>query len=304
MVDYALRTVGRVLFGSDVDDAVPVIRAALPIVSRHVRRRGLTPVRLPRWCPTPAQIRAGRARRSLYQVVDTIIDRRVAGPREGPDLISLLLAARDPETRSPLSRQEVRDQVLIFLLAGHETTSTALACTLRMLGQHPEEQRLVQAEIDDVVTDGVPSVDDLPRLVRTTMAVQEALRLYPPAYALGRLAETDACISGHRIPAGSIVLLAPWATHRRADVWPDPGRYDPRRFEPEAAAGRHRYAYFPFAGGLRGCIGSHFAMTEAVIATATLLARYTLHSHWDALALSADITLRPAGPVWGRIRPR
>ncbi len=134
MVDYTLRTVGRVLFGADVDDAVPVVRATFPVLNGHIRRRGLTPLRLPRRWPTPAQVRAAAAQRALYRIVDDIIDRRSDVPTSGPDLISLLLAARDPETGAPMSRQEIRDQVLIFLLAGHETTSTALTFTMQLLG--------------------------------------------------------------------------------------------------------------------------------------------------------------------------
>ena len=130
------------------------------------------------------------------------------------------------------------------------------------------------------------------------------MRLYPPAYALGRLAESEVTIGGYRIPAGSIILLSPWATHRRPDLWPDPGRFDPSRFDPAAEAGRPRYAYVPFAGGVRGCIGSHFAMVEAVVAVATLISRFELDAEADEVPLSTDITLRPTAPVRCRIRRR
>jgi cytochrome P450 len=136
------------------------------------------------------------------------------------------------------------------------------------------------------------------------MVIKEAMRLYPPAYAIGRRASAGDQIIGHRIPAGAIVLLAPWATHRRADFWPSPDRFDPERFAATTEAARPRYAYFPFAGGLRGCIGEHFAMTEAVIATATLLARYALRSGAGTITLRTDLTLRPAGPVRSYITNR
>jgi cytochrome P450 len=304
MVDYALRTVGRILFGTDVDDAVPVVRSTFPILNRHVRRRGLTPVRPPRWWPTPAQVRADRARRALYAVVDAIIERRTAAGATGPDLISLLVAARDPETGVGLSRQEIRDQVLIFLLAGHETTSTALTFTLHLLGRHPDVQAAVARECGEVLGGRVPRSDDIARLGLATMAVKEAMRLYPPAYALGRLAEHETTIGGRRIPAGSIVVLSPWATHRRADLWPEPTRFDPWRFEAAEEQRRPRYAYLPFAGGLRGCIGSHFAMTEAVVAVATLLDRYTVTAESSDVALRTDITLQPAAPVRCRVGVR
>ena len=215
MVDYALRTVGRVLFGADVDAAVPVIRATFPVLNEHVRRRGITPLRLPRSWPVPAQRRAAAAQRTLYEVVDAVIDRRTRATAPGQDLISLLLAARDPETGARLSLQEIRDQVLIFLLAGHETTSTALTFTIDLLGRHHDAQAAVQREIADVLADRSPHAGDIGALAVTSMAVKEAMRLYPPAYALGRVAETEVTIGGHRIPSGSLLLLCPWVTHRR-----------------------------------------------------------------------------------------
>jgi cytochrome P450 len=306
MVDYALRAVGRILFGTDVDDAVPVVRATFPVLNGHVRRRGLTPLRPPRWWPSPAEVRASRAQRALYGVVDAIIERRSTSPEpaDGSDLISLLLSARDPETGRGLSHQEIRDQVLIFLLAGHETTSTALTFTFQLLGRHPEEQAAVRREVTDVLAGRPPRADDIGRLTGTAMAIKEAMRLYPPAYAMGRLAETEVTIGGHRVPAGSIVLLSPWATQRRADLWPEPERFDPRRFEPEAEAGRAKYAFFPFAGGLRGCIGSHFALTEAVVGVATLLSRFEVTAESAEIPLRTDITLQPATPVRCRVSPR
>jgi cytochrome P450 len=241
-------------------------------------------------------VRTAAARRTLYGVVDDIIQRRSASAG-GADLISALLAARDPDTGAQLSRQEIRDQVLIFLLAGHETTSTALTFTLLLLGRHPDVQDAVHREIAELLPGRVPQADDIAKLPLTTMALKEAMRLYPPAYAFGRLTETEVRIGGHHIPAQSLVLLSPWATHRHPEFWPKPAQFDPWRFEPAAEAGRPRYAYFPFAGGLRGCIGSHFAMTEATVAIATLLGRYALSAESAELALSTDITLRPAEPV-------
>jgi cytochrome P450 len=307
MVEYTLRTVGRILFGADVDNAIPVIRTTFPVLNEHVRRRGMSPFRLPRGWPMPAEVRAATAQRTLYSVVDDIIDRRSGAmgsdliaplaslaPRgSGPDLISLLLTARDPETGEPLSKQEVRDQVLIFLLAGHETTSTALTFTMQLLGRHPDSQAAVHREITDVLADHKLQAEDITRLSVTAMAVKEAMRLYPPAYSLGRLAEREATVGGLRIPAGSIIVLSPWATHRRPDLWPEPERFDPTR-----------YAYLPFAGGLRGCIGGHFAMMEAVIAIATLLARFSVISESPDIPLLTDLTLRPAGPVRCRLELR
>jgi cytochrome P450 len=175
---------------------------------------------------------------------------------------------------------------------------------MQLLGRHPDSQSAVHREITDVLAGRKLRAEDITRLSVTAMAVKEAMRLYPPAYALGRFAEREATVGGCRIPAGSIIVLSPWATHRRPDLWPEPERFDPARFEPAAEQARPRYAYFPFAGGLRGCIGGHFAMTEAVIAVATLLARFWVTSESVDIPLLTDLTLRPAGPVWCRLDSR
>ena len=167
---------------------------------------------------------------------------------------------------------------------------------MQLLGRHPDAQAAVHSEIANVLAGRAPHADDIARLTLTEMAVKEAMRLYPPAYGLGRLAEHEVTISGYRIPAGSIILLSPWATHRRPDLWPEPLRFDPARFEPAAEQDRPRYAYFPFAGGLRGCIGGHFAMTEAVVAIATLLARFSVASDGARYALCSPTSATTRRP--------
>jgi cytochrome P450 len=304
LTEYTLRVVGRILFGANVQDAIPVIRDAFPRLSEHIRRRARNPLRLPRRWPVPNQRRAAAAQRSLNQVVESIIEQRRDAAGEEPDLISLLLAARDPHTGTPLTGSEVREQVLTFLLAGHETTSTALTFTLHLLGHHQDQQRRVRQEIDTVLNGRGVTADDIGNLTYTTMVIKEAMRLYPPAHALGRHTTTGDRIGGYHIPPDSTVILSPWVTHRRGDLWPDPHRFNPNRFELTAAGGRHRYAYFPFAGGARGCIGEHFAMTEAVVATATLLNAFTLRTPPAPVALTTGITLRPAGPVPCQAIPR
>jgi cytochrome P450 len=304
MTDYTLRVVGRILFGADLDHAIPVIRATFPVLSEHIRRRARNPLRLPRHWPTPAERRATAARRALYRVVDAIIDQRGRDAGDEADLVSLLLAARDPQSGQPLSIHDIRDQVLIFILAGHETTSTALTFTCHLLGHHPEARLRVQRELDSVLAGRDPTADDLGRLTYTRMVIAEAMRLYPPVPAIGRLAATGDDIGGYHIPPGDVVILSPWITHRRADFWPDPHRFDPERFEPTVAASRHRHAYLPFAGGPRGCVGEHFAMTEALVATAVLLSAYTLDTPPGPIALTTGLTLRPAGPALCGVTPR
>ena len=305
MIALTLRVVGRAIFGDDLAKASEVLDEAFPVLNRHTFRRAMSPLASPATWPTPANRRAGHARRSLYRVVDELIAQRAQAGADGDDLLSRLLGARDPDSDEAMDLQQVRDEALIFLLAGHETTSTALTFTLQLLGRHPIEQRLVQAELDAVLAGDPPSVDNVAALERTGMALKEAMRLYPPAYALGRLAETEQVIGGYSIPAGSFVAVSQFATHRHPQFWDDPEAFDPGRFTPEHERARPAHAYFPFGRGPRACIGSHFAMLEATIALAVLLQRFDISSPQESVPLDTQgITLRPGGRVPIELTPR
>lgn len=305
MVRLALRVVGRAIFGADLAKASPVLDATFPVLNRHAFRRATSPLASPASWPTPANRRAADARSALDRIVDDLIAQRVRAGADGGDLLSRLLGARDPDSGKAMELQQVRDEALIFLLAGHETTSTALTFTLHLLARHPAEQQLVHDELDAVLAGRPPTVTDAPALERTAMALKEAMRLYPPAYALGRLAEAEHQIGGYLIPAGSNVAVSQFATHRHPEFWDEPETFDPARFTPEREAGRHSYAYFPFGRGPRACIGSHFAMLEATIAIAVLLQRFQLSSQEESVPLDTEgITLRPRGPVPVHPAPR
>lgn len=308
MMRLALGVIGRVLFGTELDRAVPVLHDAFPVVSAHVLRRLQSPLRLPATWPTPANRRAARAQRRLYDVVDGIIDRRRAASAAGEDLLSLLLRARDPDAAGAagLDDAEVRDQVLIFLLAGHETTATALTFTLHLLGGHPEAQQRVRVEAERVLgaDDQAPTVERIAALGYTTQVVKEAMRLYPSAYGIGRRAVEGDVIGGYRLPPGADVFVSPWVIHRHPRVWEQPQRFDPDRFTPEREQQRHRYAYLPFGGGPRACIGQYFSMLEATLATASIVHAFGLHAPPGPVPLTTGITLRPAGRVPLTLTPR
>ena len=316
---YTLRVVGRLLLGTALDDVVDVVARTADPVQRHLMLRGLSPVALPRRFPLPGGRAAGRHRRDLYDAVDAVIARAAAashGPAgagavgdgavgdlavgdEPVDLLTLLLRARDPADGSALSAQEVRDQVLVFLLAGHETTAAALTYTFHLLGRHPDVQRRVRAEATAAGDDGTG-------LEYTTRVVQEAMRLYPPVPHVGRNARADDVVLGCHVRAGDAVVMPMWVLHRDARWWPDPLRFDPDRFDPERAgdagpAGRHRYAYLPFGAGPRTCIGARFALLEAAVAVAAVTRELAVTATGDLPALFAGITLRPRGPVLGRL---
>ncbi|WP_405487809.1 cytochrome P450 [Streptomyces sp. NBC_00096] len=308
MMVLALRAVSRILFGTDSDATAAVVDRCFPVITEYVLRRGYSPLNVPRSWPTPGNKRAAAALEELYGVCDAIIaDRRSGGQgaggggAKGEDLLSLLAAASSADD-GEFDATELREQVLIFLLAGHETTATSLAFSLHLLGRHPEFQDRARAEIDAVLGDRTPVAADLDRLPYLTRILKEAMRLYPAAPVMGRRSVAAAEVDGHTVPAGADVILAPWVTHRHPGYWPDPERFDPDRFTPEAEAARPRYAWFPFGGGPRACIGQHFSMLESVIALAMLLRAYEFEAVDTEISVSAGITLRTTSPARCRIR--
>jgi cytochrome P450 len=302
MSRLTLRVVGRLLFGSDVERAVPVVAESFPILGEYARARAFAPARLPRGWPTPSNRRALRAQRAVYAVCDELIAQRRAAPSGGDDLLSLLVDARD--NGGQLDDAEIRDQVLIFLLAGHDTTALALTFGLHLLGLHPHAARWLRDEVDDVLGDRSPTAEDFDALAYTTMVLKEAMRLYPPAWGLGRRTVAGDRIDGCEIPPGSDVAVSAWVTHRHPAFWEEPERFDPERFAPEREAERHRHAYFPFGAGPRACIGQYFSMLEAVIALAVIAQHYELSSLTERVPLAPRITLHPAAPVPCRLTAR
>jgi cytochrome P450 len=202
MTGYTLRVIGRLLFGTDVDAAIGQVEVAFPVLGRYIHRRVVSPVGWPRSWPTPANRQADRARAALDAVVDQIIGRRrAAAASEADDLVARLLAARDPDTGDRLDDTEVREQVLLFLLAGHETTATALTFALQLLGHHPDVQQRVRDEARQVLGDRAPTAADAASLACTTRVVKEAMRLYPPVYGIGRRTGAAGAVGGYLLPA-------------------------------------------------------------------------------------------------------
>ncbi|WP_432126549.1 cytochrome P450 [Streptomyces sp. bgisy082] len=306
MARLALRAVARILFGTDVDTAVRIVERSFPELGAYVLRRGFSPLNVPRTWPTPGNRRAAAVHQALYEVCDRIIaDRRASGRAsdEGDDLLTLLIGAESAEDGS-FDATELREQVLVFLLAGHETTATSLGFALHLLGLHPEAQKRAQEEVDRVLGGRTPGAADLDALPYVTRVLKEAMRLFPAAPVIGRRAVAATEIGGVAVPAGADVVVAPWVTHRHPDYWEDAERFDPDRFTPEAEAARPRYAWFPFGGGPRACIGQHFSMLESVIALAMILQRYGFEAVDTEVPLTSAITLQAAGPARCRLTPR
>ena len=218
----------------------------------------------------------------------------------------MLLHARDAEnSQDRLSDEEVADQVLIFLLAGHDTTASTLACLLVELARAPEWQQTLRDELDLTLAGQAVGPDDVADLPWTLRAVREAMRLYPAAHSIGRSTTAAEMLQGYRIPAGSAVVISPWAVHRSPKIWPDPDTFDPRRFDVPTGQfpGGHRYAWFPFGAGPRACIGMQLAMLETPIVLATILQNYRLSTRASSIPLEAAVTLRPAEPLLVQVQP-
>jgi len=311
-MQYALEVLGTTVFGADMASAEAVIRASVPVISEQVTRTALSPVRLPGWVPTGANRKAERARRAMWRFVDDLIaERRASGSTDGGDLLSLLLTASDPESGEALDDRAVRDQALIFLLAGHETTGATVAFALHLLGNHPKAQLRVREEVARVVGDGPVGAEHLEQLTYTEQLLNETMRLYPAGHTVVRRSRERTTLAGHEVPPGRIVAVSVWAVHHNPAVWPDPYRFDPDRFDPARAPGRDeaaghasRYAHLPFGGGPRSCIGHYLAMAEMIVAVASVVRAFTLEALTERPDLDVGVSLLPLGGLPCRLEAR
>lgn len=310
MQDLATLIVGRALFSTDLSTGcTDTMRQNLRLTMEYLNRRMRRPLSLPLWVPTPANRRLQKAKRlSDEKVFDIIRERRknLALNTDGPnDLLGMLLAARDEETGGGLTDQELRDEVTTFIGAGNETTAVTLAWAWYLLSKHPEVARKLYAELDAVLGGRAPSVADLSQLPYSRMIIEETMRLYPAAWAIGRGIVADDVIGRFKIRKGGIMIVSPYVTHRRPDIWDNPEGFEPERFTPERVAERPRYAYFPFSGGPRQCIGNSFALMEAQLVLAAVGQKYRLHLIPGCTVEPDPIfTLRPNRPVMMTLQPR
>ncbi len=266
----------RALLGADLGPFGAKVDTAWTIMNQHIGESfwslGFTD-RL----PTPKHRRFQAARSVLRAAVDHVISERRRRPSDTADLLSMLMSARDEETGEAMTDEQLRVEVTTFLLAGQETTSLALTWTWYLLSQHPDAARRLEEEIDVVLDGRPPEYTDLANLPFARMVVDEAMRLYPPAWGFSRQALQDDELGGFHLPRGWLAFVIPYVLHRLPAFWDDPDAFDPERFTPERSAGRSKYVYLPFGAGPRQCIGSHFALIEAQVVVATLAQSYRLH---------------------------
>jgi cytochrome P450 len=310
MMRLALKITARTLFDTEVTPEIHVINDQVNIVMDLYNYLVAMPrAELLLNSPLPGMRRFRHAKARLDEVVDGMIrtrmeEARIAegrGPEERHDLLSMLLASRDDQVEGDglkLSADELRNQVLTLFLAGYETVANALAWTWLLLGQNPQPERQMHEELDAVLTGRLPTLEDLPRLEYTSMILAESMRLYPPAWAMGREALEDVAIGPYRLRKGTMVFFSQYIVQRDPRWFPHPERFWPERFTAEAKAARPRFTYFPFGGGGRQCIGESFALMEATLALATIAQRWRLALvPGQTIEPQPKITLRPRNGI-------
>jgi cytochrome P450 len=292
MMRLTLQIVGKTLFDADVErDAQEVGKSLEQLleIGANFRRT----IFVPHWLPTPANLRMKREVEQIEKILYRIIAERRASGRDAGDLLSMLLAAQD-EDGSKMTDRQLRDETITLFLAGHETTASTLSWTWWLLAQNPLVERKLHAELDAVLGDRAPTLDDLPKLVYTGHVITEALRLYPAAWGMARLAAEDHEIAGYPVTKGMGVAMAQWVVHRDPRWYDAPEEFRPERWENDLIKRLPRFAYFPFGGGPRQCIGNAFALMEATLILATIARKFRLHLvAGHPVVPLASITLRP-----------
>jgi cytochrome P450 len=276
MMRLTRTVVVRALLGADLGPFTSKIDQAWTIINQHIGESFWSLAFIDR-LPTPKYRRFQAARAVLRGAVDHVISERRRTSSDSADLLSMLMSARDEETGEAMTDEQLRVEVTTFLLAGQETTSLALTWTWYLLSQYPHAQRRLEDEIDVVLNGRPPAYSDLVNLPYLRMVIDEAMRLYPPAWGFSRQALADDQLGGFRLPRGWIAFVVPYVLHRLPAWWPDPEAFDPERFSPERSADRPKFAYIPFGAGPRQCIGNQFALIETQLSVATFAQSYRLH---------------------------
>ena len=306
MLHLTLNIVGKTLFNTDMEKEAETFHQGLATSMEAFRKIALAPVWGPliEQGPFPINARLRQARESLDKVVYRVIEEhRRAGTDQG-DLLSMLLQARD-EDGSTMDEQQLRDETMTLFLAGHETTAHTLTWTWYLLAQHPEVRSKVQQEVDAVLGDRPATFNDLPQLPYIERVVTESMRVCPPVWAIDRSALHDVNIRGIHIPQRARVVMSQYVLHHDPRWYPDPERFDPDRWTPEMKAALPKFAYFPFGGGPRLCVGEPFAWTEAILLVATLSRYWEAHLAADArIEFQPAVTLRPKYGVKMTLRKR
>ena len=303
MMTLTLRVVGKALFDADVVGESKKVGEALTYLLHAIQARNFNPLSPPLNWPTPANRRYNAAIRQLDDTIYRIIrERRTSGEDRG-DLLSMLLSAQDEDDGTGMTDAQLRDEAMTIFLAGHETTANAMSWALYLLAKNPDKCARLEAEARDVLGGRAPTFEDVRALPYALQVFKEAIRLYPPAYIFGRTSVRDVQIGNYLITAGTTVALSPYALHRRPEFFADPERFEPERFTSEREAALPKFAYLPFGGGSRVCIGNQFALMEGQLMLATFAQRVSLDlADARPIELEPLVTLRPKGGLRMRVR--
>ena len=295
MMRLTLNIVAKTLFDVDASDDAERVGRAMTTLLDLFNYLMLPFSELMEKLPLPHVIRLKRARRTLDQIVYGFINERRSSGEDKGDLLSMLLAARDEEDGGSMTDEQVRDEALTLFLAGHETTANALTWTWMLLSQNPGAEEHLHAELQRTLPNAGPKMDDIPHLPFTEAVIAESMRLYPPAWAIGRKAIDDHVLGGYDVPAGNVVLMSPFVMHRDARFWDAPLEFQPERWLSQSVKeASQRYTYIPFGGGVRRCIGEGFAWTELILLVSTIASRWRLRLEPDKqIGVDPKITLRP-----------
>jgi len=308
-----LHIISRAMFSANSDEIVDIVEQGVGRYQTAVRPNLLDLLGFPAWLTRLFSFRRDGAGvfNEFDQTVDKLIESRARDEAndlggQPRDLLARLVAARDAETGGAMTAKEVRDEVVTIFMAGHETTAQALTWTWYLLSLHPAVEAKLQAELRAVLDGRTPQHEDIAKLRYTRMVIEEAMRLYPPAPGLtGRVAREADEICGRPIKKGAELAILPWVLHRHRTLWDDPDRFDPERFSKAGSASRPRFAYLPFGGGPRVCIGAQLAMTEVSLLVATMAQRYRLRLvNGQDIVLSLRVTMRPRNGIRMRLERR
>jgi cytochrome P450 len=290
-----LGIVGKSLFSTNLGDReAGILGDAFEVIRTYSARRTFALISLPESFPTRANRRYRAALLSVDKLIYDLIAERRRQKNAAPDLLSMLIEARDAETGVGMNDRQLRDEAATLIGAGYETTTQALGWTWYLLSQQPAAERKLRAELLEVLGGRTPTFDDLPKLQYARMVFEEAMRLYPPVWGITRAAINTDEIGGYRVAPDSEMLLLPYLTHRHPQYWEEPDEFIPERFAPEKSSARQAFAYFPFGGGPRQCLGNNFALMEAQLIVAMVAQKYRLELvPGQIVEPEPSVTLRP-----------
>lgn len=294
MMRLTLEILGKTLINVNLSNEADLIRNSITIIISHINQQARSLLSLPNWIPTSANRRFFKALKTFDELIYNMIKQRRLSKSDHGDMLSMLMNVQDAETGEKMSDQQLRDELITFIFAGHDTTANAMSWICYLLAKHSDIKEKLSQDLKEVLKGDTPRLEDLPKLSLTDRVIKESMRLYPPAWFTGRTALQEDKIGDYLIPMNATLMPCFYLTHHREDFWKDAEKFDPDRFLPEIFSHQHRYAYIPFGTGPRQCIGNTFAMMEMQLVISMIAQRYQFNLQTDfPVEMEPSITLRP-----------